>query len=132
MSGARPAAMPQAIRDLATRLVHDVGKYVARTAHNVRPGEWTPELSAMLYRDLFALPGGRASVVCARLGGALEAQVGVRPELGQTRVLLAALDGLEPAVRAGDEPACERAAELALTVERTLRTLVGNLAKEAP
>jgi len=131
MNEPRPRAVPAAIRPAATRLLHDVGKYVARTAHNVAPGGWTPELAAMLCRDLFELRDGRASVVCAPLADAIEGHVGARLELVRARALLAEIDGLEAAVRGGDSTACARAAELALAVEHALRTLVANLAEEA-
>ncbi len=131
MNPSRAPALPAVLRPAATRLLHDVGKYVARTARNVPPGGWTPELADMLCRDLFELRGGRASAVCAPSAEAIEGQVGTRSELVRARALLAEIDALEAAVRAADTSACDRAAALALAVEQTLRTLVANLAEEA-
>ncbi len=132
MNPSRSVALPAVLRPVATRLLHDVGKYVARTARNVPPGGWTRDLADMLCRDLFELRGGRASAVCAPLADAIESHVGVRSELVHARALLEQIDGLEAAVRGGDASACERAAALALAVEHALRTLVANLAEEAP
>lgn len=131
MSGrAGPPEVP--VRVLLASLVHDVGKYVARTAHNVPAGGWTPELAAMLARDLFALAGGRASAVFAGLAAAVEKGGGPRSELDQARALLRTIDALEAGVRAGDGAACDGAAACALAVERCLRALCRTLAKESP
>jgi hypothetical protein len=121
-----PAGIEQAPR-LAARLAHDVGKYVARTAHNVAPSAWTPALSRMLCRDLFELAAGRASMVFEALANPIEALAGAQPELDQARRLLAEIDRLEPAVRVGEVSALVRAAVLALAVEEALRDLLRNL-----
>jgi len=98
------------------RLVHDVGKYVARTARNLPPAP-TPEMLDMLVRDLYELrPGRRASALFAELAPP-------DPSLAGVRALFAEVDGLEPSVRAGDAAAVARAAELARQIERTLRAL---------
>jgi hypothetical protein len=107
-------------RDLS-RLVHDVGKYVARTARNL-PSEPTPEMLAMLINDLYELrPGQRASARLAELAAFAGA-----PPLDDVRVLLAEIDALEPAVRAGEPAAVTRAAALACEVEARLRRLVAH------
>jgi hypothetical protein len=101
------------------RLVHDVGKYVARTARNL-PAQPTAEMVAMLVQDLFELrPGRRASSVLAELADAFD-----EPPLADARVLLAEADTLEAAVRRGEPAAVTRAAALALLVERRLRALL--------
>ena len=100
-------------------LVHDVGKYVARTARNLPPAP-TADMVAMLAHDLYELrPGQRASALLAVLAGDSDA-----PPVATARVLLAEADALEPAVRAGDPAAVARAAELAIAVEAALRTLL--------
>lgn len=126
MSG-EEAATGTPARRLAARLAHDVGKHAARTAHNVEPAGWTPELADMLYRDLYALPGGRASVIFASFAGPIVEQLGPQPALAEARGWLAEIDGLESAVRTGEVPALRRAAELALAVERTLRAFASSL-----
>jgi transcriptional regulator of acetoin/glycerol metabolism len=50
---AAPVTEPTTPCQLAARLAHDVGKYTARTARNVAADGWTPELVAMLCRDLY-------------------------------------------------------------------------------
>ena len=126
-SGARPP-----VRRLAARLAHDVGKYVARTAHNVGEADWTAALASMLARDLYALPAGRASAVFALRAEPITAALGPQPELGEVRALLAQIDALEPAVRQGEPPALTRAARLALDVERILREFVRRLPEDTP
>jgi hypothetical protein len=127
-----PSAEIEEVRRLAGRLVHDVGKYVARTAHNVAPGDWTPELAGMLRRDLYQLAGGRASVVFEVLASPVEALAVSRPQLAAARGFLAEIDRLEPTLRAGEVRALDRAAALALAVEKTLRDLVRDLSEDTP
>jgi hypothetical protein len=122
----------EAARRLAARLVHDVGKYVARTARNVAPGSWTPELRAMMCRDLFDEPRGRASAVFEALATAIEEHLGSRIEIARARGLLADIDHSEALVRAGDVAALDRAAKLALGVDDVLRTLAKNLQENLP
>jgi hypothetical protein len=117
---------------LAARLAHDLGKYMARTARNVGEANWTPELAAMLCRDLFALDGGRASAVFAAHARAIEELVGPRPALEHVRALLAEIDALEIPVRRSELPALVRAARMSLAVEAALREFARNLSKEAP
>ena len=71
------------------RLVHDVGKYVARTARNL-PAAPTPEMLDMLVRDLYELrPGRRASALLAEL--ALIRDRGYAQALGEVEVGLNAV-----------------------------------------
>jgi hypothetical protein len=109
---------------LTARLAHDVGKYVARTARNVAPGGWNPQLASMLWRDLFDLGGGPASALFEARAKPVEELVGSRPGLAEVRALFVEIDRLEVAVRAGDTSALELAARLALEVEAALRSLV--------
>lgn len=117
---------------LAGRLVHDVGKYIARTARNVRDQAWTPELAAMLCRDLFELRGGRASVVFEALAQPVEARLGAQPALERARALLARIDASEADVRRGEPAACAVAGQLALAVDEALCGFARNLAEGTP
>jgi hypothetical protein len=102
-------------REARMRLLHDVGKYVARTARNLPDGALDRELIDMVARDLYELkPGRRASAVFDEL-----AQPDAR--LAEIRQFLVAVDKLEDRVRSGDEAAVRGAAALALEVERRLR-----------
>ena len=128
-----PASPRESAGRLAARLAHDVGKYLARTARNVDDESWTPELAAMLCRDLFALDGGRASAVFAVHARAIEELVGPRPcARERVRALLAQIDALEDSVRRNELPALVRAARLSLAVQAALREFARNLSKEAP
>ncbi|MDB4965646.1 MAG: hypothetical protein JWN44_1335 [Myxococcales bacterium] len=103
-------------REMA-RLVHDVGKYVARTARNL-PAAPTPEMIDMLVRDLYELrPGRRASSLFDELAPP-------EPSLAGVRALLSEVDRLEPSVRAREAAAVGQAAELAREIERQLRALL--------
>ncbi len=96
------------------RLVHDVAKYVARTARNLPPSP-SPEMIAMLVRDLYELrPGRRASSLFAELAPP-------PPIFDDVRALFAEADGLEAAVRAGETAAVTRVAAIAREVEQRIR-----------
>jgi hypothetical protein len=127
-----PPTDPQSPRRLVARLVHDVAKYVSRTARNLTGQDLSPDLAAMLCRDLFALPRGRASAVFAELARPLEAALGPQPELEQARGWLAEIDALEAAIRGGEVPALLRAAQAALAVEESLRTFARNIEEQMP
>ena len=104
-------------RQLAS-LVHDVGKYVARTARNLPP-EPTREMVGMLVRDLYELrPGQHASTVFASL-----ASFDGAPPFDDVRALFAEVDQLEAEVRAGTPAAVTRAADIARDIEARLRAL---------
>jgi len=118
-------------RRLAARLVHDVAKYVSRTSRNLAGADVTPDLVAMLCRDLYALPRGCASAVFAELARPLEEAIGPKPELAQARALLAAIDDLEAEVRQGEPAALRRATQAALAVEELLRALARTI-EETP
>lgn len=106
-------------REARARLLHDVGKYVARTARNLPDGALDAELIEMLTRDLYELkPGRRASQVFGELAEP-------DPRLDELAQFFAAIDRLESRVRAGEEAAVRGAAALALEVERRLRDYVG-------
>ena len=99
-------------------LVHDVGKYVARTARNLPP-EPTREMIDMLVRDLYELrPGQRASRVFA-----VTAELAGASALEDVRALFAEIDALESEVRAGAPAAVTRAAAIARDIELRLRAL---------
>ncbi|HEX6836058.1 MAG TPA: hypothetical protein VF334_05765 [Polyangia bacterium] len=99
-------------------LVHDVAKYVARTARNLPPAP-TAEMVDMLVRDLYELrPGQHASQVFAELAAYAGA-----PPLDDVRALFAEVDALEAEVRAGAPVAVSRAAAIAKDIESRLRAL---------
>ncbi len=100
------------------RLVHDVGKYVARTARNLPSGNIDDDLIAMMVRDLYQLgPGRRASQIFEELSAEVAG-------VGAVRALFADVDALEAMVRGGDQQAVRRAAALACEIERRLRSLL--------
>lgn len=102
------------------RLVHDVGKYVARTARNLPPAPAPVPAFAvgMLVRDLYeTAPNRRASFLLDEIARGLDGS----PELERARALLAEADALEREVRAGDEAALRRVASIAREVEVVLR-----------
>src|SRR5260370_35576926 len=102
------------------RLVHDVGKYVARTARNL-PADPNGEVIGMLIRDLYELrPNRRASHLFAELATGLR-----HPALDEVRGLLGQADALEPRVRRHDPEAVVSAAHLACEVEGRWRGLAG-------
>jgi hypothetical protein len=104
-------------RDLSI-LVHEVGKYVARTARNL-PAHPTREMIDMLVRDLYELrPGQRASRVFVAL-----TQFAGAPPLDDVRALFSEIDALESDVRAGAPAAVTRAAAIAQDIDTRLRAL---------
>jgi hypothetical protein len=111
------------LRRLAGALAHDVGKYVARTAHNVPEGSWTSELASMLLRDLYDLRGERSLQAFLRLAPAASSPLANWPEWSTAHNLLCELDAMEPALRALDMTAMQTAAQRALEVERVLNEL---------
>ena len=100
-----------------TRLAHDVGKYVARTARNLPAEGPIPRvLIDMLCRDLYALTDTqRASERFEELALGLD--------LHACRAHFAEIDALEARVREGELDAVRRAAALALQIEAELRDL---------
>jgi len=107
-------------------LVHDVGKYVARTARNLpAEGEVPRVLIDMLCRDLYALTETqRASERFDELALELEPALDGL-ELDACRERFAEIDALEARVRDGDLVAVRRAAALALEIETELRGALG-------
>jgi hypothetical protein len=81
---------------------------------------------AMLIRDLYELPLGRASAVFDAL--AKGASAPVEAALREVRAVLREIDALEPEVRAAAPDGLRRAAALALAVETQLRVLAGGVA----
>jgi hypothetical protein len=109
---------------LARRLSHDVGKYVARTAHNVPAGGWRAETARMLADDLLDLRGEHALQAFLRLSAEAEGALDGEVEWQSARQLLVDLEASEPGVRARDTATLDRCARQALEVERLLRQLV--------
>ena len=109
---------------LAADLLHDVGKYLARTARNVGERPIDAFLAGMLARDAYETHRGqRASERFAEVAEQLEA-LGVRhPSLAVARAALARIDALEPGVRSMDPAALHSLVTLAVEVEGALRAL---------
>jgi hypothetical protein len=114
--------------ELAAKLAHDVGKYVARTARNLPPGAVPPELVKMMVKDVWALPGSRrASDLFEELAAPLAQLVAApEPRLERARSLLRELDALEAAVRAAEPAAVRAAAAHALEIETLLRGIAAD------
>jgi hypothetical protein len=110
-----------ATAELWARLVHDVAKYVARTARNVRDDAWDAELVAMLCADLYG--SQRVSRRFDHLAQAIETAQGPEVAFASIRALLTEIDGLEAEVRAANHHAVARAAHLAIEIENQIRTL---------
>ena len=106
-------------QQIAQRLAHDVGKYVARTARNL-PADGSPlpsPLLAMLIGDLYG-GGERPGARFARL-----AEDFAHARIAEVREHFATLDTLESDVRAGQSDAVARAAQIARQIEESLREL---------
>lgn len=99
------------------RLLHDVGKYIARTATNL-PAEAPipPPLAQLLLRDVY----GRGEEPA--MSETFDALVGASddPALVACRERLAAIDALESQARAGEPQALSRVAALAREVSEAL------------
>ncbi|UJR79408.1 hypothetical protein [Sandaracinus amylolyticus] len=111
-------------RRLAATLLHDVGKYVARTARNLRDGQAIEApFASMLLRDVYeTYRGARASARFEELAQPLAALVpDVR--LDEVRALLGAIDARENEARAGDAAALSAIARDARVIEETLRAI---------
>lgn len=127
-------------------LVHDVGKYVARTAYNVADPPVLPlpaPLQQMLLADLYdsrahgestaaALrPAERfAQRVASLAQNDLPSQVGT--SLQAVQGMLAEIDGLESRVREQDPESTRHALQLARQIDATLRGLLSDGGSSAP
>lgn len=112
------------VHTLTAQLVHDVGKYIARTARNLATDiVMDAELLTMLSRDLYGddkagRPAARFAVLAAELR-----QLWADAPLAPVEHLLVELERSEAAVRAGQPEAVRQAAALALQIENLLRAL---------
>ena len=100
------------------RLLHDVAKYIERTATNVPKGAPVPgALAPLLARDLYGREGEEP--MAARFD---RLAAGVTDDaLRRCRARLARIETLEPAVRASEPAALAEAVELARAVAIDLR-----------
>jgi len=126
---ADPVIEPTSPHQIAARLAHDVGKYIARTARNVATDGWTPELVAMLCRDLYP-QDRRPSLRFAELAQALQPWQGPTSVLQQVNDLLAEAERREPEVRRAVAADLNRVAAIARQVEDLLRGLARQLYQE--
>lgn len=124
-----PVTEPATPCQLAARLAHDVGKYMARTARNVAADGWTPELVAMLCRDLYP-QDRRLSLRFAELAQPLQPWQGSTAVLQQVSDLIAEAERREPEVRRADAAELNRVATIARQVEDLLRGLARQLHQE--
>ncbi|MBO6939234.1 MAG: hypothetical protein JJ863_29965 [Deltaproteobacteria bacterium] len=100
------------------RVLHDVGKYVARTAMNLPEGALVaPALAELMLRDVY----GRGDE--PRMSETFDALVGETddPVLGECRDCLQEIDALEGDARAGDVDALTRIATLARSISERLK-----------
>ncbi len=100
------------------RVLHDVAKYVARTAMNLPEGALVaPALAELLLRDVY----GRRDE--PRMSETFDALVGETddPVLLECRECLGEIDGLETEARAGEPAALTRIATLARSVADRLK-----------
>lgn len=112
-------------RQAASRLRHDVGKYIARTARNLDQREASGPLLGLLIEDLFAIDGEhKASERFETLAAPLFA-LGGDPRLERCRELLRYLDENEEEIRKGEPAAVRNAAAAALEIELLLSELRG-------
>ena len=100
------------------RVLHDVGKYVARTAMNLPEGALVaPALAELMLRDVY----GRGDE--PRMSETFDDLVGEAddPVLAECRECLRAIDALEAEARAGEADALGRIATLARSVAAQLK-----------
>lgn len=111
-------------RRVVATLLHDVGKYIARTARNLEPGRpIAAPLCAMLLKDVYeTYRGERASLRFNELERELRELVD-DPRVQQVRERLRAIDACEAAARAGDPDALCLIVEDAIEIEKMLRAL---------
>jgi len=100
------------------KVLHDVGKYIARTATNLAPGaRIPPALAPLLLRDVY---GGDDE---PPMSATFDALVGESddPLLGECRAWLSEIDALEGKARAEEPEALARVAVLARSVADRLK-----------
>jgi hypothetical protein len=104
-----------------SKLAHDVGKQITRTAINLSQYPLTPPLLRLLVADLYCLDGASpASAVFERCALPIETALGSSPELDGCRNRLKRIDNMEEQVRAGDEAAVGEAAALAIEISKII------------
>jgi hypothetical protein len=124
-----PVTEPATPCQIAARLSHDVGKYMARTARNVAADAWTPELVAMLCRDVYP-QDRRLALRFAELAKPLQPWQGPTAVLQQVSDLLTEAERREPEVRRAVAADINRVAAIARQVEDLLRGLARRLYQE--
>lgn len=118
-------------RTLASRLAHDVGKYISRAARNLPDGEVPRALVRLLIIDLFETDGARrASAVFEELAEPLCKETRDQ-RLDRCREMLGQIDLLEEMIRGGEDSAVRRAADMAIEIDSLLRAVAAELDREA-
>ncbi len=124
---------PERARKLAARLVHDVAKYISRTARNLQGREVTDALLPLLVDDLYTTRDGQsASRVFEERIRPLEPLIDDHTTIRYCRDMLTRIDRLEIRLRGGEANAVRTAACLAMEVDRSLRSMAEAIAKEQP
>jgi hypothetical protein len=114
-------------RQHASRLAHDVGKYIARIAHNLPRGGIASSLVRLMEKDLFAIDGTRsASQLFNQLAEPLESILDDE-RITSCRIMLEEIDSLKTGIQNREPEVIRRAAALAVQVEDTLRELYHDL-----
>jgi hypothetical protein len=111
----------RSVVELRRVLVHDIAKYVSRTARNIQGIVPSSAHVEMLTKDLYEVRHGkRASVVLADVL-LLRPSLALDPRIERCRALLAEADSIETDVRQVELGAVHRAIHIALDVDRLLR-----------
>ncbi len=110
-------------RKQAALLVHGVGKYISRTARNLGEGEVQSGLLKLLVVDLFEIDDRRTALQLFEELAAPLFETSGNDDLVKCRSLLQRIDGLEDAIRKGDNGAIRQASAMAIEVDELLRKL---------
>jgi len=122
---------PARAKDLAAKLVHDVAKYISRTARNLGVQENADALLPLLVKDLYATRDGQpASRVFEERIRPLLPLIDDHTTIQYCRDMLTRIDRLEIRLREGEQNAVRTAACLAMEVDRSLRSMAEAIAKE--
>ncbi|MCP4599169.1 MAG: hypothetical protein GY847_01300 [Proteobacteria bacterium] len=117
-------------RKHASRLSHDVGKYISRTACNLMEDKVPKNLLDLFCVDLFEIDDSRtASELFEELSAPLEKLLKDN-RLDKCRYLLNSIDAMEKEIRKGDDSAVRQAAAMAMEVNSLLKDITLELSEE--
>ncbi len=125
-----------AAKEILSRLVHDVGKYVSRTARNLPPGEIPDGLAELLMEDLFETDGKRDALalfegIVGEGGGVFE-ETSIRDDIEACRMRLEEIMNDRRSIEQRDDAAMRRAAELAIEVDGRIRDVSMRVERVSP